>query len=131
MSVAELYDRDILEAMDHAERLFDLFSLQDKADSSINSCSTGQRKKAALCTALITNAPLMLMDEPFSGGLDPGGIVALKHVLKRMSKNANDGLDYNRCFYHTRSRNHRGRRGQNRDHSRSISNCIRNANGVV
>lgn len=89
--VAELYGRDVLSAMEHADRLFELFSLNDKADSTTDRCSTGQQKKAALCVALAANAPLLLMDEPFSGGLDPGGIIALKHLLKRMSKKAGNG----------------------------------------
>ena len=28
----------------------------------------------------------MLLDEPFSGGLDPSGILALKHVLARLTR---------------------------------------------
>ncbi len=86
LAVAKLYGRDMIEAMKQADQLFDLFSLNDKADSSIASCSTGQRKKASLCAALITEASLLLLDEPFSGGLDPGGIVALKNVLRRITK---------------------------------------------
>jgi len=32
---------------------------------------------------LVTKAPILLLDEPFSGGLDPSGLLALKRVLKR------------------------------------------------
>jgi ABC-2 type transport system ATP-binding protein len=46
--------------------------------------SSGQKKKIALAAALITEAPVMLLDEPFSGGLDPSGILALKRVLQRL-----------------------------------------------
>ena len=35
--------------------------------------SAGQKKKVALCSALVTEAPILLLDEPFSGGLDPAG----------------------------------------------------------
>jgi ABC-type multidrug transport system ATPase subunit len=36
----------------------------------------------ALCGALVAETPVMLLDEPFSGGLDPSGILALKRVLR-------------------------------------------------
>ena len=32
----------------------------------------------------MTEVPLMLLDEPFAGGLDPSGIMALKQVLLRL-----------------------------------------------
>jgi ABC-type multidrug transport system ATPase subunit len=70
--------------MDHADRLMELFDLREKQDSSIASCSTGQRRKLALAAALITEAPVLLLDEPFGGGLDPSGIMALKRVLQRL-----------------------------------------------
>ena len=63
----------------HADRLLALFDLDpgltpDKA-------STGQRQKLALCAALATDAPVLVLDEPFAGGLDPSGIAALRGVL--------------------------------------------------
>jgi ABC-type multidrug transport system ATPase subunit len=71
---------------DHAERLLDLFELAEKADQPMTGYSTGQRKKVALCATLATDAPILLLDEPFSGGLDPSGILALKRVLQRRNE---------------------------------------------
>lgn len=85
LAVGRLYIHDDLQIMEHADRLFRLFQLTDQADSPISSYSTGQRKKISLCSAFITEAPIMLLDEPFSGGLDPSGILALKHLLKRLA----------------------------------------------
>jgi ABC-2 type transport system ATP-binding protein len=65
----------------HVESLFELFDLTDKADSLVASYSSGQKKKIAMCTALVTDAPVMLLDEPFAGGLDPSAIFALKRIL--------------------------------------------------
>lgn len=86
LAVGRLYDLDGFRLFDHAERLLALFQLADKADSTISGYSTGQRKKIALASALITEAPYLLLDEPFSGGLDPAGILAMKTVLKRLSE---------------------------------------------
>ncbi|QDU55490.1 ABC transporter ATP-binding protein [Aeoliella mucimassa] len=89
LAVGRLYDIDDFRLFDHAERLMALFHLEDKGDSAISSYSTGQRKKIALASALITEAPCLLLDEPFSGGLDPAGILAMKAVLKRLAADEN------------------------------------------
>jgi ABC-type multidrug transport system ATPase subunit len=85
LAVGRVYDIEIDHLIDHAERLLDLFDLKEKADSPISSYSTGQQKKIALCCALATEAPVMLLDEPFSGGLDPSGIQALRKVLQSLA----------------------------------------------
>lgn len=86
LSVGRLYDVDDDRLMNHVERLLDLFNLREQGDSPIRSYSAGQQKKIALCSALVTEAPVLLLDEPFSGGLDPAGILALKRLLQRRVK---------------------------------------------
>jgi ABC-type multidrug transport system ATPase subunit len=83
-SVGKLYGVDDDRLFEHIERLIDLFDLKRIADSRTSSGSAGQRKKVALSSALITDAPILLLDEPFSGGLDPSGILALRKVLQRL-----------------------------------------------
>ncbi len=85
LAVAELYDIPPTERMEHGERLLRLFNLTEQGDQAISGYSAGQQKKIALCATLITRAPYLLLDEPFSGGLDPAGILALKRVLKRLA----------------------------------------------
>lgn len=72
--------------IDHTERLLDLFDLHDHADAPIILYSTGQKKKAALCATIATEAKIMLLDEPFAGGLDPSGILALKRLLQHRAQ---------------------------------------------
>jgi ABC-type multidrug transport system ATPase subunit len=83
LAVGQLYEIDMDRLMEHVDRLLDLFDLAKQGDWAMNSYSAGQKKKIALASALITEAPVLLLDEPFSGGLDPAGILALKRVLKR------------------------------------------------
>jgi len=84
LAVGRLYGRDELKLMEHADSLMALFDLTDKQDSVISSYSTGQRRKLAIAAALITEAQVMLLDEPFGGGLDPSAIMALKSVMLRL-----------------------------------------------
>lgn len=86
LSVGRLYDVNDDRLMDHVDRLLVLFDLAEQGDSPIRSYSAGQQKKIALCSALATDAPVLLLDEPFSGGLDPAGILALKRILRHKVK---------------------------------------------
>jgi ABC-2 type transport system ATP-binding protein len=85
IAVGKLYHVDDARLFDHVERLISLFELHQVVDSPISSGSTGQQKKVVLSGALITDVPILLLDEPFAGGLDPSGILALRKVLQRLS----------------------------------------------
>jgi ABC-type multidrug transport system ATPase subunit len=86
LAVGRLYGIDEERLLDHVDRLLKLFDLEAQADVPMRDYSTGQKKKAALCGALVAEAPLLLLDEPFSGGLDPSGILALKRVLQHLAR---------------------------------------------
>ncbi|MBI1785368.1 ABC transporter ATP-binding protein, partial [Candidatus Sumerlaeota bacterium] len=86
IAVGKLYGVDDLRLMDHVDRLFDLFDLTKCGDSPIRTYSNGQQKKLSVCSALATDAPVMILDEPFSGGLDPSAIYALRQVLQRLAE---------------------------------------------
>ncbi|MCR4410967.1 MAG: ABC transporter ATP-binding protein [Thermoguttaceae bacterium] len=85
LAVGRLYEIEENRLIDRAERLLHLFDLGREADWPIRSYSNGQQKKVAVGAALITEAPILLLDEPFSGGLDPAGILVLKRVLRRLA----------------------------------------------
>ncbi|MCX5661998.1 MAG: ABC transporter ATP-binding protein [Planctomycetota bacterium] len=85
LAVGRLYGVEEDRLFDHAERLLKLFDLHAVGDAPIASLSTGQRKKVGICAALITDAPVFVLDEPFSGGLDSSALLALQHVLKALA----------------------------------------------
>ena len=88
LGVGRLYEIDDGPLLDHIQRLLELFELGKEGDWPIRSYSNGQKKKIALAGALVTRTPILLLDEPFGGGLDPSGILALKHVLRRLTERA-------------------------------------------
>jgi ABC-2 type transport system ATP-binding protein len=81
LAIGKLYGHDELHVLTHIDQLAEIFELKDLLENPVGSLSAGQRKKVALSAALITEAPILLLDEPFSGGLDPVGIAALKKLL--------------------------------------------------
>lgn len=85
MAVGRLYQDDEERLYNHAGLLLNLFNLESKRESLCRSCSTGQKKKIALAAALITETPVLLLDEPFSGGLDPAGITVMEKILRWLS----------------------------------------------
>lgn len=86
LGVGRTYDLDDERLMEHADRLLDLFELSEEGDWPIQNYSNGQKHKIALGAAMICEAPVLLLDEAFSGGLDPSGILALKRVLRYLTE---------------------------------------------
>jgi ABC-type multidrug transport system ATPase subunit len=80
-NVGDLWDVPKRRRIEHIGRLVKLFDLPDDGDRMVQRLSTGQRSKAAISAALVADAPVLLLDEPFGGGLDPAGMLALTRVL--------------------------------------------------
>ena len=67
---------------DRIDSLLQLFALEKSRKQSLTALSAGQKKKVGLASAMLSDRELLLLDEPFSGGLDPAGIMAVRRVLK-------------------------------------------------
>jgi ABC-type multidrug transport system ATPase subunit len=84
--IGRLYEVPLPRLIDHSQKLLSLFGMESIARQPMTHYSAGQKKKAALCGAILSDCPLLLLDEPFSGGLDPAGIYALQSVLQQFSQ---------------------------------------------
>lgn len=52
----------------------------DLADRVVGECSTGQRRRVSIARALVTRAPVLLLDEPFED-LDAAGVTTVHQVM--------------------------------------------------
>lgn len=63
-----------------AKRLLERVELGEWADKQVQSLSKGMQQKVQLCTTLIGEPRLMILDEPFSG-LDPVNVQLFEEIL--------------------------------------------------
>lgn len=86
LGVGEVWGVPYRKLFEHADRLLKVFQIEHLADADLSAYSTGQQKKIGLCSALISEASVLLLDEPFSGGLDPAGLTAMKQILRHLTE---------------------------------------------
>ena len=79
--IGELYKLDRDYYRDETERLLRLFYMQDYGNQLMESYSHGMRQKIVICSALITDPRLIIIDEPMVG-LDPKSIRLVKDILR-------------------------------------------------
>ena len=78
----ELKDLSPRDARAAAVALLEEFELAAWAKKQVQALSKGMQQKLQLCTALIADPELLILDEPFSG-LDPINVQLLEEVLRR------------------------------------------------
>jgi ABC-2 type transport system ATP-binding protein len=78
----ELKDLSPRDARAASVALLEEFELAAWAKRQVQALSKGMQQKLQLCTALIGNPRLLILDEPFSG-LDPLNVQILEEVLRR------------------------------------------------
>lgn len=64
-------------------RLLHEFGMDDLHHDVIGTLSFGTQRKVAVCSALVHNPKLLLLDEPFNG-LDPVSVHSLKELLRQV-----------------------------------------------
>lgn len=62
-----------------------IVSLNNTAKKNVGEFSLGMKQRLGLAVALLSNPKLLILDEPING-LDPSGIIDIRHILDRLVK---------------------------------------------
>lgn len=79
------YDLDHDQAWQRAHKLLKLFRLDNKLDWFPANFSKGMKQKVMICCAFMTEAKLLIIDEPFYG-LDPLAVHDLLNLIEQKKK---------------------------------------------
>lgn len=84
---ADLYgmDKDKIERNKRMTELLKQFDLFDAQDRNTGTFSKGMKQKLSVCTALVHDPPVLIMDEPWSG-LSPTAAKELREIIENLSK---------------------------------------------
>ena len=82
----DAYGLDHDQAWQRAHRLLKTFRLDNKLDWFPANFSKGMKQKVMICCAFMTNAKLLIVDEPFYG-LDPLAVHDLLNLIERKKEN--------------------------------------------
>lgn len=73
--------------------VIEVVGLRHKANSFVSELSDGERQKAMIARALAQEAPVLIMDEPFSF-LDVATRLEMTSLISRLAKNGNKAILY-------------------------------------
>ena len=79
--LAMLHGHDAAAADAAAARWIDRLGLAERAEQRVEELSLGNQQRVQLAAALVHDAPVLILDEPFSG-LDPIGTDVMSEVLR-------------------------------------------------
>ena len=82
-AVAEIFLKDRREIEEKIENLLSEFSLIEQRKTLAHNLSGGQKKKVAICRALIGKCRILVLDEPLSN-IDPITIEMIKDVIVKL-----------------------------------------------
>lgn len=80
---AEFYISQKSERLKKSKELLEFFGLEEFENKKVKTYSYGMKKRLALCSALINDPELLILDEP-TGGLDPQGIYSFRTIIQHL-----------------------------------------------
>ena len=83
---SDLYDMERAEAEERIAELLEFFGLTEWGNELVMKYSTGMKHKLALARALLTDPPILLLDEPTTG-IDPKSSHDIKQFVRRTLAN--------------------------------------------
>ena len=65
--------------------VLEIAGLSETGKKQVKKFSLGMKQRLSIALALLPNPELLVLDEP-ANGLDPGGIIALRQLIKRLNR---------------------------------------------
>jgi ABC-2 type transport system ATP-binding protein len=69
---------------ENIERIVETVGLKDRIDDPYRTYSLGMKQRLAIGSALLSDPPVLILDEP-TNGLDPQGIAEIRNVIKSVA----------------------------------------------
>ena len=66
------------------QEVLDIVNLTYAANKKVKSFSLGMKQRLGIASALLNNPELLILDEP-TNGLDPSGIIEIRHLIKELA----------------------------------------------
>jgi ABC-2 type transport system ATP-binding protein len=64
--------------------VLDIVRLSDVANKKVKGFSLGMKQRLGIATSLLNHPELLILDEP-TNGLDPSGMIEVRHLIKRLA----------------------------------------------
>ena len=81
----EVYRQVYGASMQRISEVLEIVDLNDTGNKAVKKFSLGMKQRLSIALALLPSPELLVLDEP-SNGLDPAGIIELRHLVKRLNK---------------------------------------------
>ena len=75
-------------AMDRIKPIVKLVGMENRINEKVSTYSLGMKQRLGIAQALLSKPKLLILDEP-TNGLDPNGIVEMRHILKTLAEKEN------------------------------------------
>lgn len=80
-------NKQVVNPKESIERVVEICQLKSVVNKRTNQLSLGYRQRLNLAQAIITQPPLLIMDEPLNG-LDPHLIIEFRNIIKQLKKDS-------------------------------------------
>ena len=81
----EVYRRIYGVSKERVDKVLKIIELEDTGKKTVKKFSLGMKQRLSIALALLPNPELLILDEP-SNGLDPGGIIELRKLIRKLNK---------------------------------------------
>jgi ABC-2 type transport system ATP-binding protein len=83
--MADLYGLEKTMALERVTKMLTAFGLSNNMDQRMDTFSKGMKQKVLICSGLLHNPDIIILDEPLSG-LDANSVIIVKELISKLAK---------------------------------------------